>query len=104
MRRSIVGLALSAAVVTVGASPAYAAAVSVSGARASNSGNRLYIHDTACDGYEAYTNWNYSTNNRLQAEGGCYLKTSVVVPSLRSFRACTDRTGRPDDCSSWVEP
>lgn len=47
----------------------------------------MYIHDTACDGYEAYTNWNYSTNNRLQAEGGCYLKTSVVVPSLRSFRA-----------------
>lgn len=104
MKRSIICSALVSAVVTVGASPALAASVSVTGATASNSGNRLSIHDTKCDGYEAYTNWNGSSNNRLQAVGGCYVLKSITVSPLNNFRACVDKPGGPDTCSSYVSP
>ena len=81
-----------------------AASVSVTGATASNSGTTLSIHDTKCDGYNAYTNWNGSSSNRLTATAGCYELVSVGVNPLNSFRACVDKPGGPDTCSSYVSP
>lgn len=103
MKRSIIGIALTTAALSVGAT-SYAASVSVTGATASNSGNNLSIHDTKCDGYEAYANWNSSSGNRVQATGGCYVLKSITVSPLNNFRACVDKPSGPDTCSSWVTP
>lgn len=103
MKRSIICVAVITSALSIGAT-SYAASVSVTGATASNSGNTLSIHDTRCDGYEAYANWNSSSNNRVQATGGCYVLKSITVSPLNNFRACVDKPGGPDTCSSYVTP
>lgn len=104
MRRPILCAVLATGAITAGASAAYAASVSVTGATASNSGTTLSIHDTKCDGYTAYANWNSDSRNRLNATGGCYVLKSISVNPLNNFRACVNKPGGPDTCSSYVTP
>jgi hypothetical protein len=81
-----------------------AASVSTTGSKAWNSGKHLTVQDTKTDGANAYTNWNGSTNNRVQTTGGNGSTAGVTLSSLSNFRACRDQSNWPDNCSSWVTP
>ena len=100
------GKAFAATLIVVGAlgGVAQAASVSTTGSKAWNSGFHLAVQDTKADGASAYTNWNSSSNNRIQTTGGYGSTADVSLTTLQNFRACRDLSANPDNCSSWVTP
>jgi hypothetical protein len=100
-RQRLLGIALVAGLLGLGASPALAVGSSSMGAVASRSGNTVSVRDAKADNSSVYANVN-TTSTRLNNLSGYNATVSRTYTfKVTAIRACVDVNFQSDPCSAW---